>query len=62
MTCAPALLMTESAVELDDVHGPLDWDKAVKGLPPAKRDIHLRIDADVLSWFNRPAGVIKRAS
>jgi uncharacterized protein (DUF4415 family) len=37
----------------DDVHATLDWNKAVKGLPPAKRDIHLRIDADVLDWFKQ---------
>ena len=35
------------------MHAPLDWNKAVKGLPPAKRDIHLRIDADVLDWFKQ---------
>jgi uncharacterized protein (DUF4415 family) len=35
----------------DDVHAPVDWRKAIKGVPPAKRDIHLRIDADVLDWF-----------
>ena len=27
--------------------------RPVKGLPPAKRDIHLRIDADVLDWFKQ---------
>jgi uncharacterized protein (DUF4415 family) len=51
--------MTEEELEAtitadpDDVHAPLDWNKAVKGLPPAKRDIHLRIDADVLDWFKQ---------
>jgi uncharacterized protein (DUF4415 family) len=41
------------AADPDDVHAPLDWNKAVKGLPPAKRDVHLRIDADVLDWFKQ---------
>jgi uncharacterized protein (DUF4415 family) len=29
----------------------LDWTQAVVGLPPRKQDIHIRIDADVLTWF-----------
>lgn len=53
--------MTEEDLEAsivadpDDVHEPLDWTRAVKGLPPRKRDIHIRIDEDVLDWF-RQAG------
>jgi uncharacterized protein (DUF4415 family) len=39
----------------DDVHEPIDWSRAVKGIPPRKRDIHMRIDEDVLDWF-RQAG------
>ena len=39
----------------DDVHEPIDWSRAVKGIPPGKRDIHIRIDEDVLEWF-RQAG------
>jgi uncharacterized protein (DUF4415 family) len=35
----------------DDVHGEVDWAQAVAGLPPRKQDIHIRIDADVLTWF-----------
>jgi uncharacterized protein (DUF4415 family) len=35
----------------DDVHEALDWTQAVKGLPPPKEAIKLRIDADVLAWF-----------
>ena len=41
------------AADPDDVHAPVDWKKAVKGLPPAKRDVHIRIDADVLDWFKQ---------
>jgi uncharacterized protein (DUF4415 family) len=37
----------------DDVHEPIDWSRAVRGMPPHKRDIHIRIDEDVLDWFRR---------
>jgi uncharacterized protein (DUF4415 family) len=43
------------AADPDDVHEPIDWTRAVKGLPPRKQDIHIRIDEDVLDWF-RQAG------
>ena len=39
------------AADPDDVHGELDWSQAVKGLPPRKKHINIRVDADVLSWF-----------
>jgi uncharacterized protein (DUF4415 family) len=51
--------MTEAALEAsiaadpDDVHAEPDWARAVKGLPPPKEPIKLRIDADVLAWFRR---------
>ena len=41
------------AADPEDVHAPVDWKKAVKGLPPRKRDIHIRIDADVVDWFKQ---------
>jgi uncharacterized protein (DUF4415 family) len=43
------------AADPDDVHEPIDWTQAVPGMPPRKRDIHIRIDEDVLHWF-RQAG------
>ena len=43
------------AADPDDVHEPIDWTRAVKGMSPPKRDIHIRIDEDVLDWF-RQAG------
>jgi uncharacterized protein (DUF4415 family) len=43
------------AADPDDVHEPIDWSRTVKGIPPRKRDIHMRIDEDVLDWF-RQAG------
>jgi uncharacterized protein (DUF4415 family) len=39
------------AADPDDIHEELDWSKAIKGLPPRKKDIHIRIDSDVLHWF-----------
>lgn len=39
------------ATDPDDVHEALDWTRAVRGLPPPKQAIKLRIDADVLAWF-----------
>jgi uncharacterized protein (DUF4415 family) len=39
------------AADPDDTHEPIDWTLAIKGLPPRKRDVHLRIDEDVLAWF-----------
>jgi len=39
------------AADPDDIHEELDWSKAIKGLPPMKRHINIRIDADVLDWF-----------
>ena len=35
----------------DDVHEEPDWSQAVRGLPPGKQHINIRIDADVLDWF-----------
>jgi uncharacterized protein (DUF4415 family) len=51
--------MTEAELEVsiaadpDDIHEELDWTKAFIGLPPRKKDIHIRIDADVLDWFKK---------
>ena len=39
------------AADADDVHEALNWTQAVKGIPPRKQAVKLRIDADVLSWF-----------
>lgn len=35
----------------DDIHEDLDWTKAIKGLPPRKDHINIRVDHDVLEWF-----------
>jgi len=48
--------MSQREVErlADKDEGPLapDWASSVMvGLPPAKRDIHIRLDGDILDWF-----------
>jgi uncharacterized protein (DUF4415 family) len=48
--------MSQAEVErlADRDEGPLatDWESAVMvGLPPAKQDIHIRLDGDILDWF-----------
>jgi uncharacterized protein (DUF4415 family) len=45
-----AELEASAAADPDDAH-TVDWSRAVMGLPPAKQDIHIRLDADVLGWF-----------
>ena len=38
----------------DEEEGPLPegWESTIMiGLPPRKRDVHIRLDADVLDWF-----------
>ena len=39
------------AADPDDIHEELDWSTAIKGLPPFKKHINIRIDGDVLDWF-----------
>ncbi len=46
-----AELEASIAADPDDIHEELDWTKAIMGLPPRKKDIHIRIDSDVLDWF-----------
>jgi len=39
------------AADPDDVHEEPDWTTLIKGLPPMKKHINIRLDADVLDWF-----------
>jgi uncharacterized protein (DUF4415 family) len=48
-----AELEASIAADPDDIHEELDWTKAFIGLPPRKKDIHIRIDSDVLDWFKQ---------
>jgi uncharacterized protein (DUF4415 family) len=48
-----AELEASIAADPDDIHAELDWTKAFIGLPPRKKDIHIRIDSDVLYWFKQ---------
>ncbi len=48
--------MSQEEVErlADEEDGPLPegWESTIMiGLPPRKRDVHIRLDADVLDWF-----------
>jgi uncharacterized protein (DUF4415 family) len=48
-----AELEASIAADPDDVHKEPDWTQAVKGLPPRKEHINIRLDADVLDWFRK---------
>ena len=40
----------------DEEDGPLlpGWDKdVIVGLPPLKREVHIRLDGDVIDWFKQ---------
>jgi uncharacterized protein (DUF4415 family) len=48
--------MPQAEVELlaDEDEGPLPegWEGTIiLGLPPRKRDVHIRLDSDILDWF-----------
>ena len=47
-----AELEASIAADPDDVR-EVDWTRAIVGLPPRKRDIHIRLDEDVLSFFKQ---------
>ena len=46
-----AELEASIAADPDEAGAAPDWTRAVKGLPPGKEPVKLRIDADVLRWF-----------
>ena len=48
-----AELAASIAADPDDAHEEPDWTRAVKGLPPRKAHINIRLDADVLEWFRK---------
>jgi uncharacterized protein (DUF4415 family) len=48
-----AALEASIAADPDDMREAPDWTRAVKGLPPRKEPIKLRIDADVIGWFRK---------
>jgi uncharacterized protein (DUF4415 family) len=46
--------MPDSAIDSADMPPISDWSKAVRGLyRPVKRALSLRVDADVIEWFQR---------
>ena len=49
----------------DEDEGPLSdgWESTIMpGLPPRKRDVHIRLDADILDWFRAQGKAIRRGS
>jgi uncharacterized protein (DUF4415 family) len=51
---AHAITQTQVERFADKDEGPLatGWESTViVGLPPAKQDIHIRLDGDILDWF-----------
>jgi uncharacterized protein (DUF4415 family) len=46
-----AALEAAIAADPDERGATADWTRAVKGVPPRKQPIKLRVDADVLAWF-----------
>jgi uncharacterized protein (DUF4415 family) len=46
--------MPDSAIDTAEMPPVPDWSKAVRGLyRPVKRPLSLRVDADVIEWFQR---------
>ena len=47
--------MPESEIDTTEMPSIVDWSHAVRGpfYRPIKRPLSLRVDADVLSWFQR---------
>lgn len=47
-------IQAQIAADPDDIRNPDEWSEWHVGLPPLpapKRDIHIRLDGDVLDWF-----------
>lgn len=49
--------MSDDDIDLSDIPEVTDWSRAVRGkfYRPVKKQVTLRIDADVLDWFKRQA-------
>ena len=50
--------MPDDEIDTSDIPETLDWSGAVRGMfyRPIKRQVTLRVDADVLEWFREHAG------
>ena len=48
-------VMPESEIDTTDMPPITDWSKAVRGpfYRPIKRPLSLRVDADIIDWFQR---------
>ena len=50
--------LTDDQIDLSDIPEKLDWSKARRGLfyKPIKKQVTVRLDADVLEWFRHSGG------
>ena len=50
--------MSDEEIDTSDISETLDWSGAVRGMfyRPIKRQITLRVDADIVAWFKAHAG------
>jgi uncharacterized protein (DUF4415 family) len=55
--------LTDEQIDFSDIPEQLDWNGAVTGkfYRPVKRQVTLRIDADVLAWFKAQGGKYQTA-
>ncbi len=43
----------EASINAEDDVMPIDWGTVIIGLPDKKKDIHIRLDADLLDWLKK---------
>ena len=46
-----AKLEASIRADADDIQREPDWTKSIKGIPPPKDHINIRVDHDILEWF-----------
>lgn len=64
LTPAQARRLEAAPIDYSDIP-PLGEDffqKAARGWPPAKKQLTIRLDADILAWLKSQAEAIRRAS
>lgn len=43
----------EASIDDEDDIGSINWENVVIGMPQRKRDIHIRLDADLIDWLKQ---------
>ena len=43
----------EAAIDDEDDIGAINWETAIIGLPERKREVHIRLDADLVDWLKQ---------